>query len=67
MMGGRGIDFFLEIVVMLWNTLPTEMVTSLFLELFKEKVDVAPRDMVSGHGGDGLTVGLDELSGLFQP
>jgi len=21
----------------------------------------------NGHGGDGLTVGLDELSGLFQP
>ena len=20
-----------------------------------------------GHGGDGLTVGLDDLSGLFQP
>ena len=24
-------------------------------------------DMVSGHGGDGLMVGLDDLSGLFQP
>ena len=23
--------------------------------------------MVSGHGGDGLVVGLDDLSGLFQP
>jgi len=23
-------------------------------------------DMVSGHGGDGLMVGLDDLSGLFQ-
>ena len=21
----------------------------------------------SGHGGDGLTVGLDDLGGLFQP
>ena len=25
------------------------------------------RDMVSGHGEDGLMVGLDDLSGLFQP
>jgi len=28
---------------------------------------VALRDMVSGHGGDGLTVGLDDLTGLFRP
>lgn len=25
------------------------------------------RDMVSGYGGDGLMVGLDDLNGLFQP
>ena len=24
-------------------------------------------DMVSGHGGDGLAVGLGDLEGLFQP
>ncbi len=30
-------------------------------------VDVALRDTVSGHGGDGLMVGLDDLTGLFQP
>ena len=24
-------------------------------------------DMVSGHGEDGLTVGLGDLEGLFQP
>jgi len=30
-------------------------------------VGVALRDMVSGHDGDGLMVGLDDLSGLFQP
>ena len=30
-------------------------------------VHVALRDVVSGHGGDGLMVGLDNLSGLFQP
>ena len=28
---------------------------------------MALRDMVSGHGGDGLMVGLGDLSGLFQP
>jgi len=28
---------------------------------------VALRDVVSGHGGDGLMVELDGLSGLFQP
>ena len=33
----------------------------------QETVDVALRDMVSGHGGDGLMVGLDDLRGLFQP
>ena len=37
------------------------------LEVFKSCVDVALRDMVSGHGGDGLMVGLDDLRGLFQP
>ena len=36
------------------------------LEVFKRWVDVALRDMVSGHGGDGLTVGLYDLSGLSK-
>ena len=35
------------------------------LEVFKKHEDVALRDMVSGHGGDGLIVRLDGLSGLF--
>ena len=30
-------------------------------------VDVALRDTVSGRSGDGLMVGRDGLSGLFQP
>jgi len=34
---------------------------------FKSHVDVALGDVVSGHGGGGLTVGLDDLRGLFQP
>ena len=33
------------------------MVESSFLKVFKEHGDVALRDIVSGHGGDGL--GLD--------
>ena len=33
----------------------------------QEHVDVALRDVVSGHGGGGLTVGLDDPRGLFQP
>ena len=40
---------------------------SLSLQVFKNCGDVALRDMVSGHGGDGLTVGLDDLRGLFLP
>ena len=37
------------------------------LEVFKKTVDVALRDVVTGHGGDGWMVGLGTLSGLFQP
>ena len=29
-------------------------------------VQEAPRDVVSGHGGDGSVVGLDDHTGLFQ-
>ena len=37
------------------------------LEVLKNRVDVALGDVVSGHGGDGLMVGLHDLRGLFQP
>ena len=35
------------------------------LEVFKKCADVALRDMVSGHSGHGLAVGLVDLNGLF--
>ena len=45
-----------------WNRLPRVVVG-----VFKECVDVALRDMFSGHGGDGLMVGLGVLRCLFKP
>jgi len=50
-----------------WNRLPREVVESLSLGCSR---DVEIRYLgvwITGHGGDGLMVGLDELSGLFQP
>ena len=44
-----------------------EVVQSPSLEVFRNRVDVALRDVVSGHGGGGLMVGLGDLRGLFQP
>jgi len=35
--------------------------------VLKNCEDVALRDVVGGHGGGGLVVGLGDLSGLFQP
>lgn len=37
------------------------------LEVFKNREDVVMRDVVSGQGGDELTVELDDLTGLLQP
>jgi len=54
-------------VVLRWHRLPREVVQSPSLEVFQNRVDVALRDVVSGHGGDGQMAGLGELRGLFQP
>jgi len=54
-------------LVRYWHRLPREVVESPSLEAFKNRVDVAQRDVVRQHDGDGLTVGLCDLSGLFQP
>ena len=47
---------FSEQVVMHWA-----VVGSPSLEVFKTCGDVALRDVVSGHGGDGLMIGLNDL------
>jgi len=49
------------------NRLPREVVESPSLEVFKKRVDMAFRAWFSRHGGVGLTAGLDNLRGLFQP
>jgi len=41
-----------------WHRLLGEVVESPTLEVLKKCGDVALRAMVSGHGGDGLMVGL---------
>jgi len=54
-------------VVRQWHRPPREVVESPSLEVLNICEDVALSDIVIVHGGDGLTVGLDGLSGLFQP
>jgi len=54
-------------LVLQWHRLHREGVGSPSLEEFQSRVDVALRDVVSGHGGNGSAVGLDDFSALFQP
>ena len=49
-----------------WHRLPKEVVESLSLEVSKKHTDVSLKNMVNGHHGDGLVVGLNDLSGVFQ-
>jgi len=44
-----------------------EVAELLSLQVFKKHGDMVLKDVVSGHGGNGFTVGLDGLSGLSQP
>ena len=60
-------NFFLERVVLQWHRLPREVVQSLSLEVFQNRVDVALSDVASGPGGDGLVVGPGDHRDLFQP
>jgi len=55
-------------MVVTWALLP---VASKYLSLCKwggsELCWKGSNKLVSGHGGDGLMVGLDDLNGVFQP
>jgi len=55
-------NLFLERVVLHWHRVHGEVVESPSLEVFENCVGEALRDVVSGHGGDGLMAGLDDLS-----
>ena len=47
--------FFSDQVMRQWQRLPRDMVESPSPEVLKSRVDVARRDVGSGHGGSGLT------------
>ena len=47
-----------------WNRLSRKVMGSLPLVVFKKSVEVAVSDMVQSSHRHGLTVGIDDLSGL---
>lgn len=49
------------------HRLPKEVGESPCQEVFKKCADLALKDVVSGHGGDGLTDRMGDINGLFQP
>jgi len=57
MLGIRN-NFFSEGVAMHWHKLPRKVMESPSLKVFKKCGDMALRNMVSGHGGDGLSLDL---------
>lgn len=59
-----GNNFFSKEAVRHWHRLPREVMESPCSQ-FKNHGDVALQDMVSGHGGDGLELGLGVLE-LFS-
>ena len=56
--------FFSERVVMQRHRPPRQVVESLFMDVFKNCVDVALRDVVSEHGGHGLDTVILEVFNL---
>ena len=60
-------NFFTGGVVRHWTRLPRAAVESPSLEGFRNVQTWRTGTWFSRHGGDGGTVGLDDLRGLFQP
>lgn len=59
-------DLFTQREVKRRQRLPREVVKSQSQDVFKKCVNVSLRDVVSGHSGDGLAIGLDILVPFFN-
>jgi len=60
-------NFFSEGVITHWHRLPREVVESPSMEVSKNCGGMALRDVISGHGRNGVMVRLGYLRGLYQP